>query len=103
MDALDLEAHIRCNGIFGNATRPILCSIIVLASVSGLFGTTALTRLFGLAKEIASLSLLPRHIASALAIGTASILGPEISLILCMRLRDSRRNLGLMFCRRALS
>jgi putative effector of murein hydrolase len=80
MNTLDLEAHFGCNGIFGNATRPILCSMIVLASVSGLFGAAALTRLFGLAKEIASFSLLSRHIASALAMVTGSILGPDVSL-----------------------
>jgi putative effector of murein hydrolase len=47
---------------------------IVVASVSGLFGTAALTRLFGLAK-IASLSLLSRHITSVLAMMMGSILG----------------------------
>jgi putative effector of murein hydrolase len=52
---------------------------IVVASASGLFGTAALTRLFGLAK-IASLSLLSRHITSALAMVTGSILGADISL-----------------------
>jgi putative effector of murein hydrolase len=52
---------------------------IVVASVSGLFGTAALTRLFGLAK-IASLSLLSRNITSALAMVTGSILGADISL-----------------------
>jgi putative effector of murein hydrolase len=52
---------------------------ILVASISGLFGTAALTRLFGLAK-IASLSLLSRHITSALAMVTGSILGADISL-----------------------